>query len=72
MGHGLGLRIVAEGVEEERQCELLAGLGCDYAQGYLISRPLRSADLAPLLRERASSSAGKDETAATALRRRGA
>lgn len=70
MGHGLGLRIVAEGVEEDAQCELLAGLGCDYAQGYLISRPQRPAELAPLLRERAHSMASMGDTAATALRRR--
>jgi diguanylate cyclase (GGDEF)-like protein len=70
MGHGLGLRIVAEGVEEDAQCELLAGLGCDYAQGYLISRPQRPAELAPLLRERAHSIASMGDTAATALRRR--
>ena len=31
---------VAEGVETEAQWKLLAGMGCDYAQGYLISRPV--------------------------------
>lgn len=44
MGHGLGLRTVAEGVETPEQRDALRMLGCQYAQGYLISRPLSAAD----------------------------
>ena len=44
MGHGLGLSIVAEGVETEAQLHALQGLGCDSVQGYLLSRPLSLAD----------------------------
>ncbi|HTX01910.1 MAG TPA: bifunctional diguanylate cyclase/phosphodiesterase, partial [Acidimicrobiales bacterium] len=40
LGHALGLRVVAEGVEDEETLELLGGLGCDRAQGYLIGRPV--------------------------------
>jgi predicted signal transduction protein with EAL and GGDEF domain len=40
MGHGLGLRIVAEGIEREQQLELLSERGCDFAQGYLLSPPV--------------------------------
>ncbi len=41
MGHGLGLEIVAEGVENEVQRSFLMTEGCDFLQGYLISRPLQ-------------------------------
>ena len=41
MGHGLGLRVVAEGVETNDQFESLKALGCDYAQGYLFSKPMK-------------------------------
>ena len=40
LGHNLGLRVTAEGVEDARTLDLLARLGCDLAQGYHISRPL--------------------------------
>jgi diguanylate cyclase (GGDEF)-like protein/PAS domain S-box-containing protein len=51
--HKLGLKVVAEGVETEGQRALLAEAGCDYAQGFLFSRPLPIAALTRLLRERA-------------------
>lgn len=40
LGHALGLRVVAEGIETEDTLNLLASLGCDLAQGYLISKPV--------------------------------
>jgi len=40
LGHTLGLRVVAEGVEEAEMLGLLAAWGCDVAQGYFISRPI--------------------------------
>jgi diguanylate cyclase (GGDEF)-like protein len=39
LGHAMGLRIVAEGIEDRGTLELLRQLGCDVAQGYFISRP---------------------------------
>ncbi len=39
LGHNLGLRVVAEGVETKEMFDALAALGCDEAQGYFISRP---------------------------------
>ncbi|GAC1579540.1 MAG: hypothetical protein NVS3B5_12710 [Sphingomicrobium sp.] len=40
LAHGLGLTATAEGVETEQQLKMLRTLGCDVAQGYLISTPL--------------------------------
>lgn len=40
LAHNLGLKVVAEGVENNEVLKLLDGLGCDEAQGYYISRPL--------------------------------
>jgi diguanylate cyclase (GGDEF)-like protein len=42
LGHDLGLKVIAEGVEDEPTLERLAVLGCDLAQGYHLSRPLPS------------------------------
>lgn len=40
LGRRLGLRVVAEGVETEQQLELLRSAGCEFAQGFLFTRPL--------------------------------
>jgi len=40
MAHALGMKVVAEGVETASQRDLLAAAGCDFAQGYLYSRPV--------------------------------
>ncbi len=45
LGAALGLRIVAEGVEDQATLSELRDLGCDVAQGYYISRPMPAADL---------------------------
>jgi diguanylate cyclase len=45
LAHSLGLRVVAEGVEDVATLELLSNLGCDLAQGYLISKPKQADDL---------------------------
>ena len=42
LAHSLGLSVVAEGVETEASRRLLATMGCDVLQGYLISRPMPS------------------------------
>jgi diguanylate cyclase (GGDEF)-like protein/PAS domain S-box-containing protein len=50
LGHNLGLRVVAEGVEDEVALRRLSDLGCDRAQGYLLGRPQPGADLLDALR----------------------
>lgn len=42
LGHNLGLKVVAEGVEDQAAWNRLKGLGCDSAQGYYMSKPLAS------------------------------
>ncbi|MGH6918483.1 MAG: EAL domain-containing protein, partial [Geminicoccaceae bacterium] len=46
LAHGLGLTVVAEGVETPEQLEFLRGSACDAVQGYLICRPLCAEDMA--------------------------
>jgi EAL domain-containing protein (putative c-di-GMP-specific phosphodiesterase class I) len=50
MAHSLGLNVIAEGVEHERQLDFLAQNDCDEVQGYLLSRPLTAGELAGVLR----------------------
>jgi EAL domain-containing protein (putative c-di-GMP-specific phosphodiesterase class I) len=45
LGHNLGLKVVAEGVEDQSAWNMLRSLGCDDAQGFFMSRPLAPAAL---------------------------
>ena len=45
LGHSLGLKVVAEGVETAEQRDFLAGVGCDTFQGYYFGRPVPAANL---------------------------
>ena len=49
LAHGLGLKVVAEGVETAAQRDLLRDAGCDYAQGHVFSRALPAGQFAALL-----------------------
>jgi EAL domain-containing protein (putative c-di-GMP-specific phosphodiesterase class I) len=52
LGLDLGMNVVAEGVETETQLQLLLGLGCDVAQGYLLARPVLFEDALLALEQR--------------------
>ena len=51
LGHRLGMRVVAEGVESSQAWDALAGLACDEAQGFYLGRPMTATALAGWLRE---------------------
>ncbi|GAB0148921.1 EAL domain-containing protein [Marichromatium sp. PS1] len=50
MGQSLGLTVIAEGIETQRQCDFVEALGVDQVQGYLIGRPMAPPSLEALLR----------------------
>ena len=50
MAHGLNLRVVAEGVEDPEQLQMLDRYGCDEIQGYLFSRPIPSDELIKIIK----------------------
>lgn len=52
LGHGMGLYVVAEGVETEAQADFLRGYGCDQMQGFLLSRPQTAEQMEHWLRAR--------------------
>jgi EAL domain-containing protein (putative c-di-GMP-specific phosphodiesterase class I) len=49
LAHTLGLRVVAEGVEDDEQVRLLRELGCDQIQGFFVSRPVPAEEVDALL-----------------------
>jgi EAL domain-containing protein (putative c-di-GMP-specific phosphodiesterase class I) len=51
LAHSLGLETVGEGVESIEQLKQLRSMGCDLAQGFLLSGPMRSEELDRLLAE---------------------
>jgi EAL domain-containing protein (putative c-di-GMP-specific phosphodiesterase class I) len=57
LGHSMGLRIVAEGVETGEVLEQLSLFGCDIVQGYFFSRPVPAASLETWLAERVAEGA---------------
>jgi diguanylate cyclase (GGDEF)-like protein len=52
LSHGLGKRVLAEGVENSDQLDLLRNIGCDAVQGYFISRPLPEEQLTKYLKRK--------------------
>jgi diguanylate cyclase (GGDEF)-like protein len=52
LAHGLGMTVIAEGVETAAQLSFLRAFGCNQYQGYLYSRPRNAADIAEFLRSK--------------------
>lgn len=55
LAKGLGMNVVAEGVEQQGESDALKALGCDMIQGYLYAKPMAENDLVLWLKERANS-----------------
>jgi EAL domain-containing protein (putative c-di-GMP-specific phosphodiesterase class I) len=51
MAHRLGMKVIAESVENEEQLKQLGDMKCDEAQGYFFSRPVNPARISELLRQ---------------------
>jgi EAL domain-containing protein (putative c-di-GMP-specific phosphodiesterase class I) len=62
LGHNLGLKVVAEGVEVAETLLMLGRLGCDIAQGYLISKPMSADALVAYVREASQILESSDST----------
>ena len=50
VGRELGLRVIAEGIEQPRQVSALREMGCDYGQGFLVARPMAAPGVEALIR----------------------
>jgi EAL domain-containing protein (putative c-di-GMP-specific phosphodiesterase class I) len=66
LGHDLGLRVVAEGVEDERSWRILQDLECDLVQGYFLARPMPAEAMSVWLRDRMASVATRLRAGAAA------
>ncbi|MDT8421814.1 MAG: EAL domain-containing protein [Desulfuromonadales bacterium] len=52
MAQSLGLTVVAEGIEDQNQCDYLTSIGCEFLQGYYISRPIARETVPGFIMER--------------------
>ena len=50
VGRDLGLRVIAEGIEQPRQLIALREMGCGYGQGFLVARPMSASGVEALIR----------------------
>jgi EAL domain-containing protein (putative c-di-GMP-specific phosphodiesterase class I) len=60
LGHNLGLRVVAEGLQDRAAAGILVEAGCDAAQGFLIGRPMDESEITALLAQGSDFTAGLD------------
>ena len=68
LGHGLGVPVVAEGVETAEQLDALRAEGCDQVQGYLIARPNPISHFESVVMDRGEA---EPDTKVVPLRKRG-
>jgi len=54
LAHSLGMKVVAEGIEEPAQLAVLRDMGCEFGQGYLFARPVDAAGIEAYLSERST------------------
>ena len=59
VGRELGLRVIAEGIEQPRQLSALREMGCDYGQGFLVARPMAAPGVEALMRTAGNRTAGE-------------
>jgi diguanylate cyclase (GGDEF)-like protein len=69
MAHSLGLKVVAEGAEDEATCSMLADADCDFIQGYYLSKPITSEQLESRLLEGVPLLGAADRRSRPAVRR---
>ncbi len=62
MGHSLGYRMLAEGVETQAVYDLVVEAGCDAIQGYFLSQPLEAEDVPAFLARHATPAKGLFKT----------
>ena len=67
LGHGLGVRVTAEGVEREEQRDALIGEGCDQAQGYMFSPAIPAFEAKAMLTNQAMSTSSNAVTPSKAM-----
>jgi len=60
LGHNLGLKVVAEGIENKKVWDLLKTMGCDFGQGYFMSRPIAAKDFVAWLEQWNHNEVNKD------------
>jgi len=70
LGHNLGLKVAAEGIEDQMTWDLLTAWGCDFAQGYFLSRPLPALDLATWVRASGRGMTSQDQSCIPSVRPR--
>lgn len=68
LAHNLGLKVVAEGVEDERAYRLLRRLGCDTGQGFHFAKPLSDDDVVAWAQNRPDGPAGRNSNPRKAIR----